>query len=101
MLYGRNGTGKSTVGAAIKHAFLDTEESLKALESYEFKDTADPASAPSASCATRIRGLHVFADETCHIGGSYLFQLDGDEYVQVPFYVMEWCDEVAAKAAMK
>lgn len=39
-----------------------------------------------------------FADETCHLGGSYLYQLDGRAYDQVPFYVVEWCDEVAARA---
>ena len=39
-----------------------------------------------------------FADEACHIGGSYLFQLDSKEYDQVPFYVIDWCDKVAAEA---
>ncbi|MDY3054390.1 MAG: AAA family ATPase [Collinsella bouchesdurhonensis] len=39
-----------------------------------------------------------FADEACHIGGSYLFQLDNKTYDQVPFYVIDWCDKVAAEA---
>lgn len=39
-----------------------------------------------------------FADESCHIGGSYLYQLDSKKYDQVPFYVIDWCDEVAAEA---
>ena len=39
-----------------------------------------------------------FADETCHIGGSYLFQLDDGAYNQVPFYVLKWCDDVVKKA---
>lgn len=38
-----------------------------------------------------------FADEACHMGGSYLRQLDGKKYDQVPFYVIEWCDRIAAK----
>lgn len=42
-----------------------------------------------------------FADEACHIGGSYLFQLDSKEYDQVPFYVIDWCDKVAAEAKNK
>ena len=42
-----------------------------------------------------------FADETCHIGGSYLFQIDDGVYNQVPFYVLDWCDDVVAKAAAK
>lgn len=48
-----------------------------------------------------LGGSHImkrFADETCHLGGSYLYQLDGRAYDQVPFYVVEWCDEVAARA---
>ena len=48
-----------------------------------------------------LDGSHImkrFADETCHLGGSYLYQLDGRAYDQVPFYVVEWCDEVAARA---
>ena len=39
-----------------------------------------------------------FADESCHIGGSYLYQMDGRTYDQVPFYVVDWCDTVVAKA---
>lgn len=39
-----------------------------------------------------------FADESCHIGGSYLYQMDGRTYDQVPFYVVGWCDAVVAKA---
>lgn len=42
-----------------------------------------------------------FADEACHIGGSYLRQLDSETYDQVPFYVIDWCDKVAAKAKSK
>lgn len=38
-----------------------------------------------------------FADESCHIGGSYLFQLNGPQYSQIPFYVEEWCDRIAAE----
>lgn len=39
-----------------------------------------------------------FADESCHIGGSYLFQLDGERYDQVPYYVTLWCDEIVGRA---
>lgn len=39
-----------------------------------------------------------FADEACHIGGSYLYQLDTKKYDQVPFYVIDWCDRVVAEA---
>lgn len=39
-----------------------------------------------------------FADEACHIGGSYLFQLDSKMYNQVPFYVIEWCDKIVKEA---
>lgn len=45
--------------------------------------------------------LKRFADETCHIGGSYLYQLDGAMFDQVPFYVIDWCDEVVARAKAK
>lgn len=45
--------------------------------------------------------LKRFADESCHVGGSYLFQLNGEEFDQVPFYVVEWCDEVAKRAEDK
>lgn len=39
-----------------------------------------------------------FADESCHIGGSYLFQLDGNTFDQVPFYVIDWCDDIVNRA---
>lgn len=39
-----------------------------------------------------------FADESCHIGGSYLYQMDGRTYDQVPFYVTAWCDDVVKLA---
>lgn len=39
-----------------------------------------------------------FTDETCHLAGSYLYQLDGRVFDQVPFYVVDWCDEIAARA---
>ena len=42
-----------------------------------------------------------FVDEACHIGGSYLYQLDEKEFDQVPFYVIQWCDEVVGKAKAK
>ena len=42
-----------------------------------------------------------FADESCHIGGSYLYQIDGRVYDQVPFYVVAWCDDVVAMAKAK
>lgn len=45
--------------------------------------------------------LKRFADESCHVGGSYLFQLNGEEFDQVPFYVVEWCNEVAKRAEDK
>ena len=40
-----------------------------------------------------------FANESCHIGGNYLYQLRGVQYAQVPFYVEEWCDRIAKEAA--
>ncbi|SEO76396.1 hypothetical protein [Denitrobacterium detoxificans] len=40
-----------------------------------------------------------FADDTCHIGGDYLYQLDPIDFDQVPFYVLDWCDEVAKTAS--
>lgn len=46
------------------------------------------------SLANGYESIKRFADESCHIGGSYLFQLDGEKYDQVPFYVVEWCDKV-------
>nr|WP_314785145.1 AAA family ATPase [Olsenella uli] len=39
-----------------------------------------------------------FADESCHIGGDYLYQLDPVDFNQVPFYVLDWCDSIAARA---
>ena len=48
------------------------------------------------SCNSSI--MKRFADEACHIGGSYLLQLDSKRYDQVPFYVVEWCDKIAAEA---
>jgi hypothetical protein len=39
-----------------------------------------------------------FSDDTCHIGGDYLYQLDPVDYDQVPFYVLDWCDTVANEA---
>ena len=35
-----------------------------------------------------------FADETCHIGGEYLYQLDPTTFDQTPFYIVEWCEEI-------
>lgn len=39
-----------------------------------------------------------FADESCHPGGSYLYQLDGETFDQIPFYVIDWCDSIVDKA---
>lgn len=38
-----------------------------------------------------------FTDETCHIGGEYLYQLDPVTFDQTPFYIVAWCDEIVAK----
>lgn len=38
-----------------------------------------------------------FADETYHIGGDYLYQLDPCDYQQVPNYVVAWCDEIVER----
>lgn len=51
-----------------------------------------------ASLADSTNIIKRFADEECHIGGSYLYQLDEQEFDQVPFYVVDWCDAVVAKA---
>ncbi len=47
---------------------------------------------------TQDKVMERFADDSCHIGGDYLFQLDPVDYDQVPFYVLDWCDTVASQA---
>lgn len=51
-----------------------------------------------ATLAEGSKIMKRFADESCHIGGSYLYQMDWETFDQVPFYVIEWCDEVVAHA---
>ena len=50
-----------------------------------------------AELADRSKIMKRFADESCHIGGSYLYQMDWGVYDQVPFYVMDWCDDVVSQ----
>lgn len=63
VFYGKNGTGKTTVGLALKCLNDNSEENLKRLESFKYKESADPALAPTISCAPRIKSLHIFNDE--------------------------------------
>lgn len=51
-----------------------------------------------ASLAEGSKIMKRFADESCHIGGSYLYQMDWEVYDQVPFYVVDWCDGVVEQA---
>lgn len=45
--------------------------------------------------------LKRFTDESCHIGGSYLFQFDDSKFDRVPFYVVDWCEKVVDDARIK
>ncbi|RDB70421.1 AAA family ATPase [Eggerthella sinensis] len=75
------------------------EQSESAYEKLQFLRIILEESDLLSTCDKTI--MTRFADETYHIGGDYLYQLDPCAFQQVPNYVESWCDDIVAKYKTK
>lgn len=62
VLYGKNGVGKSGFIRALMFAQNPSDENMSALESFEYRETRDPAIRPEVRANPKIRQLLIFDD---------------------------------------